>query len=257
MTTIYLSNLDTTITAATAAAFSGAVTGTPGVTFGTEVDVSIPLADAKGLFQFTSANYNVNEDDVTGSMTDKSGIVGTDPSGVSNKPDSTSAVTIDYVKELTRLVFGSDLLVDALDNEAAIASDYVNKYTNCITQVLAGGGAADGAITNRTGTNGHGPAAAVAAVKGLLNNETSRKRFELQYNFAPLVTFTAKTGCAVYLKDLSEGQVLSQGYNGFPRNFDDNKKIFKNKNEKNKYIVHAEMNCIYHATLNGISLQDA
>lgn len=53
------------------------------------------------------------------------------------------------------------------------------------------------------------------------------------------------------------GQVLSQGYNGFPRNFDDNKKIFKNKNEKNKYIVHAEMNCIYHATLNGISLQDA
>ena len=54
-----------------------------------------------------------------------------------------------------------------------------------------------------------------------------------------------------------QGQVLSQGYNGFPRNFDDDLEKYKNRELKYKYIVHAEMNCIYHATLNGISLQDS
>jgi len=53
------------------------------------------------------------------------------------------------------------------------------------------------------------------------------------------------------------GQVLSQGYNGFPKGFDDSKSIYNNPELKNKYIIHAEMNCIYHATLNGISLQGA
>ena len=200
MTTIYLSNLDTTITATTAAEFAGTESGAPNVTFGDQyVDVSIPLADAKGLFQFSSDGTDVNEDDVTGAMTDKSGAT------VSSKPDSTSAVTIDYVKELTRLVFGTDLLVDALDNEDDIATDYVAKYDDCIAQVLAGGGAATDPVTDRTESAGHGPAAAVAAVAGLLNDSTSRQRFELQYNFAPLETFNAKDGCAVYLKDLSAG----------------------------------------------------
>jgi len=212
MTTIYLSNLDTTITATTAAEFAGTESGAPNVTFGDQyVDVSIPLADAKGLFQFTSTNDNVNDDDVTGSMTDKSGTT------VSNKPEDTSPVTLDYVKELTRLVFGTDLLIDALDNEDDIATDYVAKYTNCITQALAGGGAAAAAVTDNTSANG--PAAAVAAVKGLLNNSTSRKRFELQYNFAPLETFTAKTGCAVYLKDLSSDNNTAFSSTALP-NFD-------------------------------------
>tara|TARA_R110000803_G_scaffold141233_1_gene207700 strand:- start:2774 stop:3244 length:471 start_codon:yes stop_codon:yes gene_type:complete len=53
------------------------------------------------------------------------------------------------------------------------------------------------------------------------------------------------------------GQVLSQGYNGFPKGFNDSKTIYQNSKLKNKYIIHAEMNCIYHATLNGISLQNS
>lgn len=53
----------------------------------------------------------------------------------------------------------------------------------------------------------------------------------------------------------SKGQVLSQGYNGFPKKFDDSFVIYNNSNLKSKYIIHAEMNCIYHATLNGISLE--
>lgn len=53
----------------------------------------------------------------------------------------------------------------------------------------------------------------------------------------------------------SKGQVLSQGYNGFPKQFDDSLDIYKTSKLKKKYIIHAEMNCIYHATLNGISLE--
>jgi len=53
----------------------------------------------------------------------------------------------------------------------------------------------------------------------------------------------------------SKGQVLSQGYNGFPKKFNDSLNIYKTPELKKKYIIHAEMNCIYHATLNGISLE--
>lgn len=52
-----------------------------------------------------------------------------------------------------------------------------------------------------------------------------------------------------------KGQVLSQGYNGFPKQFNDSLDIYKTSELKKKYIIHAEMNCIYHATLNGISLE--
>ena len=55
----------------------------------------------------------------------------------------------------------------------------------------------------------------------------------------------------------NKGQLLSQGYNGFPRSFDDNKDLYENRQVKYKYIVHAEMNCIYHATLNGVCLEDS
>ena len=54
-----------------------------------------------------------------------------------------------------------------------------------------------------------------------------------------------------------KGQVLSQGYNGFPRGVNDTYQRLNIRNEKYKYVVHAEMNCIYNATYNGVSLQGA
>ena len=51
-----------------------------------------------------------------------------------------------------------------------------------------------------------------------------------------------------------KGQVLSQGYNGFPRGVKDTKDRLENREEKHKYIVHAEQNVIYNATYNGVSL---
>lgn len=51
-----------------------------------------------------------------------------------------------------------------------------------------------------------------------------------------------------------KGQVLSQGYNGFPRGIEDSHYRYNNREEKYRYVVHAEMNCIYNAGWNGVSL---
>ena len=55
----------------------------------------------------------------------------------------------------------------------------------------------------------------------------------------------------------SKGQVLAQGYNGFPRGIEDNPLHYENRETKYKYVVHAEMNVIYNATYNGVSLDGA
>lgn len=52
----------------------------------------------------------------------------------------------------------------------------------------------------------------------------------------------------------NKGQVLSTGYNGFPRNIQDLEERLNNRDVKYKYIVHAEMNLIYNAVYNGVSL---
>jgi dCMP deaminase len=54
-----------------------------------------------------------------------------------------------------------------------------------------------------------------------------------------------------------KGQVLSQGYNGFPRGISDSVSRLFTRDEKYKYVVHAEMNVIYNATYTGVSLDGA
>ena len=48
--------------------------------------------------------------------------------------------------------------------------------------------------------------------------------------------------------------VIAQGYNGFPRGIDDNDRL-DNRTIKYMYIVHSEMNAIYNAAENGVSLK--
>ena len=55
----------------------------------------------------------------------------------------------------------------------------------------------------------------------------------------------------------NKGQVLSQGYNGFPRGILDKEAYYLDRETKYKYVVHAEMNVIYNATYNGVSLDGA
>lgn len=54
-----------------------------------------------------------------------------------------------------------------------------------------------------------------------------------------------------------KGQILTQGYNGFPRGISDNPERYADKDRKYKLVVHAEMNAIYNATYNGQSLDGA
>lgn len=55
----------------------------------------------------------------------------------------------------------------------------------------------------------------------------------------------------------NKGQVLAQGYNGFPRGIRHSQERLKDRELKYKYVVHAEMNLIYNATYNGVSLHDS
>lgn len=54
-----------------------------------------------------------------------------------------------------------------------------------------------------------------------------------------------------------KGQVLAQGYNGFPRGIRHSLERLQDRELKYKHVVHAEMNLIYNATYNGVSLHDS
>jgi len=54
-----------------------------------------------------------------------------------------------------------------------------------------------------------------------------------------------------------KGQILSQGYNGFPRGVKDTNARYEIREDKYKYVVHGEMNAIYNACNSGVSLNGA
>ena len=49
-------------------------------------------------------------------------------------------------------------------------------------------------------------------------------------------------------------KILATGYNGFPKGIDDRRTRYIDREQKYHYVVHAEMNLIYNATENGVSL---
>ena len=187
MVLIYFSELNTTIDAATLATFDpSATTNLTGRTYGTDVELTCTAANARALMKFTTDGADVTAEDVTGVWTNTASAI----TGAANYSDLAS---INYVQEMSNLVFGSKSFVDFLDNEADIDTDYKAKYDICVSQLNYGGGAASDGATDRTNHP-----AALAAVKGILTDATARKRFELQYNMAPNTTFTTNTACDVF-----------------------------------------------------------
>jgi dCMP deaminase len=55
----------------------------------------------------------------------------------------------------------------------------------------------------------------------------------------------------------TKGQILSQGFNGFPRGILDLPERLNEREIKYQFVVHAEMNVIYNATYSGVSLDGA
>jgi len=55
----------------------------------------------------------------------------------------------------------------------------------------------------------------------------------------------------------AKGQVLSQGFNGFPRGLKDDFTRLHDRDVTKDEVIHAEMNAIYNATYNGTSLDGA
>jgi dCMP deaminase len=63
---------------------------------------------------------------------------------------------------------------------------------------------------------------------------------------------TRTSAIAVY-----DRKILATGYNGFPRGIDELSERLDDRDMKYKFMIHAEMNAIYNATIHGISLKGA
>lgn len=50
-----------------------------------------------------------------------------------------------------------------------------------------------------------------------------------------------------------KGQIVSLGYNGFPRGIEDSEERLNHRETKYKFVVHAEMNAIYNSIHNNAS----
>lgn len=62
------------------------------------------------------------------------------------------------------------------------------------------------------------------------------------------------TKIGAVIVDPKTRRILSTGYNGFPSRINDFKSRYENKEDKYKFVIHAEMNAIYNATANGINI---
>ena len=64
---------------------------------------------------------------------------------------------------------------------------------------------------------------------------------------------STKVGALIISEDRN---IISTGYNGFPRGIADSPERLNNRETKYKFILHAEMNCIMNALYNGRSVKD-
>jgi len=88
-----------------------------------------------------------------------------------------------------------------------------------------------------------------------MSNKWDRRYLKLAYGIAQWSKDPSSKIGAITVG--SKGQVLSQGFNGFPRGLKDDFTRLHDRETKYKYVVHAEMNAIYNATYNGTSLDGA
>jgi len=90
-----------------------------------------------------------------------------------------------------------------------------------------------------------------------MNKDKIEKFFKLVEFKAELFSKDPSTKvCCLFIEAVSL-QILSTGYNGFPRKIDETNPDRWKRPEKYKYVVHAESNGIYNACRNGVSLNNS
>lgn len=87
-----------------------------------------------------------------------------------------------------------------------------------------------------------------------MNLEKRKKYFELASFFANTFSKDTSTKVGAIFVAPNTLQILSTGYNGMPRGFDETLKARWERPAKYLYVEHAERNAIYNACRNGTSL---
>lgn len=85
----------------------------------------------------------------------------------------------------------------------------------------------------------------------MFNQKWDRRFLQLAQHISTWSKDPSKQIGAVAVKDR---QILATGYNGFPTRIADDIERYHNRETKYDLVVHAEMNCIYNAGKNGMSL---
>ena len=83
-------------------------------------------------------------------------------------------------------------------------------------------------------------------------NKWDKRWLEIADNISTWSKDPSTQIAAIAVKDK---RLIATGYNGFPRNIEDLDDRWNNREEKYKYVVHAEMNCIYNANYHNQSLK--
>lgn len=107
---------------------------------------------------------------------------------------------------------------------------------------------------------GPNPSRTVSAPAHDLSGCSSLIKWTLRYfEIAELVSTWSKDPStkvgAIIVGD--KGQIIAQGYNGFPRGVEDRQERYDQREIKYKFVVHAEMNAILNALYNGSSVVGA
>ena len=91
----------------------------------------------------------------------------------------------------------------------------------------------------------------------MISHEKSIKYFKLVRYMADIFSKDPSTKVGCLLLAPESYQILSLGYNGFPRGVDDSVEQRWTRPTKYNYVVHAEANCIYNAARSGTCTEGA
>lgn len=91
----------------------------------------------------------------------------------------------------------------------------------------------------------------------MLSNEKAVKYLELAEHMAGLFSKDESTKVGTIILAPYTHQILSMGYNGMPRGFDEKIRERWERPHKYLFVEHAERNAIYNACRNGVSLENS